>query len=446
MSRNQGRFGGARRAGSRSKGKGIVEPGKGRTGPCPGINRRNGACDVRNDLFRIMSARTAHGLALGATLAAAATAQGAWTVTILNPVGSTISFAEGVAGAQQVGWAGSVPHAGLWHGTAESWVSLHPAGALQSIAYATSGTHQVGYTHIAGTSRASLWTGTAASWIDLSPAGSAWSIAGAIAGAQQAGYAGFDGESHAGMWTGTADSWVDLHPAGATGSAAIATSGTHQAGWASFPGTSPHAGIWSGTADSWVDLHPAGSTYSRATAMSDSHQAGVADFGGVPHAGMWSGTADSWVDLHPEGSTASWINAIFGTHHVGYADFPDGNRYPSLWTGFDASWEALPPPDGWVGGIATGVWSDTTTLFVVGLAFHPGVGDEGGEYQAVMWSRPIPAPGAAVMAAIAAGASMCMRRRSRVRFPLLIHGGGVFGRGAHQLVINLDGNEMECAT
>jgi hypothetical protein len=55
----------------------------------------------------------------------------------------------------------------MWSGSAASWVDLHPAGALESVAIATSGSQQVGYAWFGAWDRASLWSGSAASWVDL---------------------------------------------------------------------------------------------------------------------------------------------------------------------------------------------------------------------------------------------------------------------------------------
>jgi hypothetical protein len=78
----------------------------------------------------------------------------------------TDSGITGMGGGVQVGWAvvNDIQRASLWSGTAGSWVDLHPPGNLDaSIAYATDGTHQVGWL---GTD-ACLWSGSASSWVDL---------------------------------------------------------------------------------------------------------------------------------------------------------------------------------------------------------------------------------------------------------------------------------------
>jgi hypothetical protein len=77
--------------------------------------------------------------------------------------------AYGVSGDRQVGFAniGGVDRAGLWSGSASSWVSLHPAGASASEADGVFEGQQVGFARIGGVRRAGVWSGTAASWVDL---------------------------------------------------------------------------------------------------------------------------------------------------------------------------------------------------------------------------------------------------------------------------------------
>src|ERR1035437_4667295 len=62
---------------------------------------------------------------------------GTWTVADLNPSGSTGACGYGASGNLQAGYAyiGGNPNAGLWNGTAGSWVDLNPSGAGWSYAY-----------------------------------------------------------------------------------------------------------------------------------------------------------------------------------------------------------------------------------------------------------------------------------------------------------------------
>jgi hypothetical protein len=150
-------------------------------------------------------------------------------------------------------------------------VNLNPSGSTRSIALATTGTLQAGYVTISGATNAGLWSGTAASFVNLNPSGATSSEAFGAAGTQEAGFAVFSGSQDAAIWSGTAAGFVNLNPTGSTLSESLATNGTQQAGFATISGAN-HAGIWSGTAASFVDLQTvlgSGYTSSRAEAISD---------------------------------------------------------------------------------------------------------------------------------------------------------------------------------
>lgn len=98
----------------------------------------------------------------------------AGSAVVLHPTGYTHSFAEGIHGGEQVGYAfnylgDGYSRALLWRGTAASVVELHPDGYLGSAARATNGIHQVGSGADAASyqSHALRWSGTAGSVLDL---------------------------------------------------------------------------------------------------------------------------------------------------------------------------------------------------------------------------------------------------------------------------------------
>jgi hypothetical protein len=106
----------------------------------------------------------------------------------LRPSGLLVSRVEALDALSQVGWTkatggpSAVAHAALWHGSAASWVDLHPPLATESYAWDVSGPFQVGQVRFGTTGllHAALWTGTAASFVDLSdflPRGLVWSHA-----------------------------------------------------------------------------------------------------------------------------------------------------------------------------------------------------------------------------------------------------------------------------
>lgn len=151
---------------------------------------------------------------LSAPAPATATAPYSVRVIRLAPPASSISGAVKIDASAQVGNAyfGGSAHAGMWRGTADSWVDLHPSGANQSYAQAVAGGQQAGAAYFGVASHAGLWTGTAASWVDVHPANAASSTVEATDGLQQVGSAVSRGINGACLWSGTAQSWVNLHP------------------------------------------------------------------------------------------------------------------------------------------------------------------------------------------------------------------------------------------
>jgi hypothetical protein len=203
-------------------------------------------------------------------------------------------------------------HAGIWQGSAASWVDLHPSAiARHSFANATDGVHQYGFVELLS-----------------------------------------NGSDHAAMWSGTAASFADMNPPSATASSILGVAGGQQAGSASYPGSlNEHATLWFGTAQSAIDLHPAqaASGYSDLLATDGVFQVGVASIGSGPHAGLWQGTAASFVDLHaflPAGygsSTATCAEEYQGRTWVGgYAVDSLGNKEAFLWVSVPAPVSSVP--------------------------------------------------------------------------------------------------------
>jgi hypothetical protein len=101
-------------------------------------------------------------------------------------------------------------------------------------------------------------------------------------------------------------------------------------------------------------------------ATSGTQQVGDAVFNGIAHAGLWSGTAGSWEDL-------------------------------SL---------ALPGgPSSWHNTQARSIWSDANTLYIAGDGFNVAAGQD----EALLWTRPVPAPGTGVLFGL--GGLVFTRRR-----------------------------------
>jgi len=120
---------------------------------------------------------------------------------------------------------------------------------------------------------------------------------------------------------------------------------------------------------------------------------------------LWTGSAASWVDLHPAGSTGSEALGTCGTYQVGWAQF-NNQLHAGVWNGSSDSWDDLSftLPGSWDLSVAEGVWSDGSTLYITGSG-HTSDGLD----VALLWSRPIPTPGAA--GALLLAALITTRRR-----------------------------------
>jgi hypothetical protein len=149
--------------------------------------------------------------------------QGSATSAIdLDPAGFSDSVANGTNGKLQVGEGygsatGGLQNALLWRRTAASAVNLNPtdiAGVRSSFAMGVAGSQEVGYA--VGSNKqhqAVLWHGTASSAVNLNPTGFTFSIATGTNGAEQVGEgygSATAGVEHALLWSGTADSYIDL--------------------------------------------------------------------------------------------------------------------------------------------------------------------------------------------------------------------------------------------
>lgn len=178
------------------------------------------------------------------------------TRTSLAPFGASYSTIYGVGGGRQVGQTrfSGVPRATMWSGTSSSWTDLHPIGSIDSVAYDTDGTQQVG-TSIIGTDQASLWTGSYTSFVNLNPANAQSSNAYTVSNGVQYGSAKFAGRARAGRWQGSAASWQDMHPAAAGTSEIFGSSGNVQVGYGDFiSGYRPL--VWRTGSSGYEDLMP----------------------------------------------------------------------------------------------------------------------------------------------------------------------------------------------
>lgn len=372
---------------------------------------------------------------LGAAVAVGAltmTAHAQWTIVYLQPSERHQSRAFAVQGSQQVGEAvipGLYWNAGLWTGTAESWVALG-GGANVSAAYGVYGGQQVGFTRSAlrprppypysyYPARASLWTGSAGSRVDLHieslGAEPGWSEAYGVYENRVVGEADLLGEApdpftQAIVWTISPGSWtwLSLHPLvqpfEANWSMANGVYGDEVVGEAEALRGEPlvyvrQACLWtySEGAWSWLSLHPSAASTSSAHGVyyDDVHgwrQVGDAwlSVGGPEQecAVVWTGTADSCVNLSPAEATASAAMAAYNGLQVGSAQI-DGAMRASLWNwtapGVPWQWVNLHAflPSNYTESYASGIWGDESHIYVVGWGRNNATGRD----EALMWVK-----------------------------------------------------------
>lgn len=312
-----------------------------------------------------------------------------WSASSLHPAGAQESHCLSVRHGQQVGSAmfGGQTHAGLWRGTAASWIDLHPTGATRSWATETDAGRQVGYAMIDGHYHASVWSGTGATWVDLHPIGAINSFANGISSGQAVGYAEFSDHLGGILWNLDCGTWVDLTPAGANGSQVVCVSSGQQFG-AVWYETSNRQGHWNSSAASWELLDPVGHTHLEVFGLGSGQQVGFVTRGNDPgHACLLYGSIASLVDLNPVGASGSFANSVFSGFQSGFAGF-NGVGRAGVWSGTAESWQDLSValPGSWESSSASGVWGDATTLYVAGSGVRIGFGRN----EAVLWTSPRP--------------------------------------------------------
>jgi hypothetical protein len=227
---------------------------------------------------------------------------GSPTPVDLHPASYWTSTGRAIWQGQQFGDAtlteSSYPVAAMWFGTATSFVNLNPPGSSESAISGAWGGQQGGYAYFGGY-RAGLWNGTPQSFVVLHPGPPYLSSGiGRMAQGEQSGNAiAASSFNHAALWHGTATSFVDLDP-GWDYSFAYDTLGGVEVGWTTLDfSNNTHAVIWFGTAASYHDLSqylPAGYHDSVATAIAtDGVRYYVGGYGSPP--GSTSTEAFLWI-------------------------------------------------------------------------------------------------------------------------------------------------------
>lgn len=210
----------------------------------------------------------------------------------LNPPGEHRAVIQGARGGEQVGFTGtsSIGIAFAGRGMPDSFVAVRAISEEMIEARQTTGQ----------SNRAALWHGTAQSFVDLHPQDADSSAAFSTDGSTQVGMIINDRRVSATIWRGSTQDRVDLSPTPNANSVAIDIDGGMQVGYAEIPGvlgSQPFPVVWNGTAASMITLRdemPTNST-GAAVAIDDGVIVGnVAD-----HAALWlRPDAASFVDLH----------------------------------------------------------------------------------------------------------------------------------------------------
>lgn len=365
-------------------------------------------------------------LALIVSGALASGAHAQWVVSYLHPAGALQSFGNGVSGVDQVGYikAGANNHGALWTGSAASFVDMNPASAIASILNGTDGVRQAGEfspvptippSHSYMVNFAAIWSSTPASMVNIQPSGGGYepvSSAVAIEGDLQTGYYAYTSEPStpgAARWNGSAASYAGLATPGLTSRCGLGTDGSSIVGRAAGSGGF-HATLWTFGPTAFVDLNPAGSTSSEAYDVEGNIQVGYADLNGGSHAAIWSGTAASVVDMNPVGATTSVLRGADDSYQVGSATFPGSSSNAGIWSGTAGSFlnlHALLAPGAYSSSQANGVWTDGTTIKVVGTAFNTGLARS----EAVLWTVTVPEPATLSLLSAIGLVGACLGRR-----------------------------------
>lgn len=345
-----------------------------------------------------------------------------WTYHNLHPQSERSSWGQASRGAGlTVGFIGSPygsdHHAAAWTSlSGDSVIDLHPSGFDASRINGSSGAQHVGLTILNGRRGAALWNGnSAADFVSLHPPQYRESWALGTDGEHQIGYGVTStGLDRALLWSGSAGSVVSLHPPGADHSQAFDIGGGRQVGWVEVGLESRTGGYWEGTAESWTPLESVGNEFGETFVNSispDGRQQGgwaASNITGVNWAAIWEGSTDTFRSLHPDPSMpGSAVLETDGTHQVGYVI--STGTYAAIWDGTAESYFNLHSllPDNYANSWAFDVFTDHEAVWVTGYAYNATLD----RFEAVVWSRPVPAPSSPL--ALVAAALIAITRRSR---------------------------------
>ena len=340
-----------------------------------------------------------------------------YTLTILDTLGGTFSYAKGINNSGQVvGSSGTVGNAAtratMWNNGVVS--DLGTLGGTYSGAYGINNSGQiVGFAAITGNSasRATIWNDGVAS--DLGTLGGAYSAAFAVNDSGQvvgSAYRANDNEQHATIWSSGVATALN------TTSASVAY-GINDAG--QVVGYSSVAIKWAGTLETRL-----GGRYSFASGINDTGQiAGAQAYDGyasgvsfIPNserAAIWNWSDATMTDLGTlaggRNSGARAINEL--AQAVGYSDGNFNGRHATIWNGTvatDLNTALFSIGSGWVLTDATGI-NDLGQI--VGDATNSTTGATQGFLLTPINPVPIPAAGWLMLSGI--GALGAAARRSK---------------------------------
>ncbi|MEI7575552.1 MAG: PEP-CTERM sorting domain-containing protein [Armatimonadota bacterium] len=131
----------------------------------------------------------------------------------LTPVSAVVAEAFGVRGGATVGYFKTSfsggERAALWLNNS-AVLDLTPSSASSSVLYDTDSVVQVGKAEFGSSNHAGIWQGSASSFVSLAPAGSISSVAYYTAGGVQVGEADYGSGARAALWQGNSNSFVNL--------------------------------------------------------------------------------------------------------------------------------------------------------------------------------------------------------------------------------------------
>jgi Immunoglobulin I-set domain/Kelch motif len=335
-----------------------------------------------------------------------------WTITNLHP-GFDHSYALSVEDGVQGGHVifdtpefNGIDHPTLWHGAANTFENLTPAGSQGGAINAIANGVAVGWwwrpfdcfvnhqwltcyyrrasTWVVGTGEHRYPTASGWEYHSMSDTDGTWHV-GTVTNDDDSGNVW----SHAYIWTEPNFGGIDLHPtSGASSSFASAIDGADQYGSINtpYPAPSPRAAKWSGSRDSFVLMHPTGVINSSISAARDGQQVGIVNrWQSDVYYGLWSGTPESFMPFIDPAFATNSLKGVEGGYQFGTVTYPDGHSSVYLWRGAPGE------------GIDLGQYLDSefTSATIADMDIEPdgtvvlvgyGYNANQQQYQALMWT------------------------------------------------------------